>query len=261
MEARVLMMSTNNILSPANGKPIIVPTQDMVLGIYYMTRPREFAQGRGPRVLVSGRSPRRVRPRRGATFRPRSSAASTASARRPRWAASCSGTSSRARSASTPSTRCWTRSSSGNLIDLCYRLTGEKETVLLADRIRSLGLHARDQGRHLHRAEGHDHPAQEAGVPRLRAEGSGGDREPVPGRSDHRRRALQQGDRHLGGGHREGRRRDDAADLPGRGHAARTRKASARRASSPRSTPSTSWPTPAPAAPPSRSASWPVCAA
>ena len=43
LEARVLMMSTNNILSPANGKPIIVPTQDMILGIYYMTieRPGE----------------------------------------------------------------------------------------------------------------------------------------------------------------------------------------------------------------------------
>lgn len=37
LEARVLMMSTNNILSPANGRPIIVPTQDMVLGLYYMT--------------------------------------------------------------------------------------------------------------------------------------------------------------------------------------------------------------------------------
>ena len=37
LEARVLMMSTNNILSPANGKPIIVPSQDMVLGLYYMT--------------------------------------------------------------------------------------------------------------------------------------------------------------------------------------------------------------------------------
>ena len=47
MEARTLMMSTNNILSPASGKPIIVPTQDMVLGIYYMTRPREFAHGEG----------------------------------------------------------------------------------------------------------------------------------------------------------------------------------------------------------------------
>ncbi|HKI50113.1 MAG TPA: DNA-directed RNA polymerase subunit beta', partial [Desulfobacteria bacterium] len=40
IEARVLMMSTNNILSPANGDPIIVPSQDIVLGIYYMTRER-----------------------------------------------------------------------------------------------------------------------------------------------------------------------------------------------------------------------------
>jgi len=45
MEARVLMMSTNNILSPAHGKPIIVPTQDIVLGLYYMTRERQFAFG------------------------------------------------------------------------------------------------------------------------------------------------------------------------------------------------------------------------
>jgi len=45
MEARVLMMSTNNILSPANGRPIINPTQDIVLGLYYMTRERPFAKG------------------------------------------------------------------------------------------------------------------------------------------------------------------------------------------------------------------------
>ena len=45
MEARVLMMSTNNILSPANGKPIIVPSQDIILGLYYMTRERPFAKG------------------------------------------------------------------------------------------------------------------------------------------------------------------------------------------------------------------------
>ena len=37
LEARVLMMSTNNILSPANGKPIIVPSQDMILGLYYLS--------------------------------------------------------------------------------------------------------------------------------------------------------------------------------------------------------------------------------
>ncbi len=47
MEARVLMMCTNNILSPAHGKPIIVPSQDIVLGIYYMTRERAFAKGEG----------------------------------------------------------------------------------------------------------------------------------------------------------------------------------------------------------------------
>ena len=47
MEARVLMMSTNNILSPAHGKPIIVPTQDIVLGLYYLTRERVLAQGEG----------------------------------------------------------------------------------------------------------------------------------------------------------------------------------------------------------------------
>jgi DNA-directed RNA polymerase subunit beta' len=45
MEARVLMMSTNNILSPANGKPIIVPSQDIVLGLYNLTRERPFARG------------------------------------------------------------------------------------------------------------------------------------------------------------------------------------------------------------------------
>ena len=47
VEARVLMMSTNNILSPANGKPIINPTQDIVLGMYWMTRVRPAARGTG----------------------------------------------------------------------------------------------------------------------------------------------------------------------------------------------------------------------
>ena len=47
LEARTLMMSSNNILSPANGEPIIVPTQDVVLGLYYMTRERVDARGTG----------------------------------------------------------------------------------------------------------------------------------------------------------------------------------------------------------------------
>lgn len=47
IEARVLMMSVNNILSPASGKPITVPTQDMVLGVYYLTKKRKDAKGEG----------------------------------------------------------------------------------------------------------------------------------------------------------------------------------------------------------------------
>ncbi|HBM39146.1 MAG TPA: DNA-directed RNA polymerase subunit beta', partial [Sulfitobacter sp.] len=47
LEARVLMMSTNNVLSPANGAPIIVPSQDMILGLYYTTLEREGMPGEG----------------------------------------------------------------------------------------------------------------------------------------------------------------------------------------------------------------------
>ncbi len=47
LEARVLMMSTNNILSPANGKPIIVPTQDIILGLYYLTMQFDGQPGEG----------------------------------------------------------------------------------------------------------------------------------------------------------------------------------------------------------------------
>ncbi|GMQ96764.1 MAG: DNA-directed RNA polymerase subunit beta' [Gammaproteobacteria bacterium] len=47
LEARALMLSSNNILSPANGEPIIVPTQDIVLGLYYMTRESVNAKGEG----------------------------------------------------------------------------------------------------------------------------------------------------------------------------------------------------------------------
>ncbi|MBN9126602.1 MAG: DNA-directed RNA polymerase subunit beta', partial [Nitrosospira sp.] len=47
MECRTLMMSTNNVLSPANGEPIIVPSQDIVLGLYYTTREKVNARGEG----------------------------------------------------------------------------------------------------------------------------------------------------------------------------------------------------------------------
>src|SRR5678810_561089 len=47
LEARTLMLSSNNILSPANGEPIIVPSQDIVLGLYYITREKMGARGEG----------------------------------------------------------------------------------------------------------------------------------------------------------------------------------------------------------------------
>ena len=50
LEARALMMSTNNILSPANGEPIINPTQDIVLGLYYMTRDKVNVKGDGKSI-------------------------------------------------------------------------------------------------------------------------------------------------------------------------------------------------------------------
>ena len=53
LEARVLMMSTNNILSPANGKPIIVPSQDIVLGLYYLSLEKEGEPGEGHTISDS----------------------------------------------------------------------------------------------------------------------------------------------------------------------------------------------------------------
>ncbi len=65
LEARVLMMSTNNILSPANGKPIIVPSQDMVLGLYYLSHREGGRAGRGHDALRHARGPPGPRCRRG----------------------------------------------------------------------------------------------------------------------------------------------------------------------------------------------------
>ncbi len=57
LESRVLMMATNNILSPANGDPIIGPTQDVVLGLYYMTLGKELMpKGRNLYLWMSMKS-------------------------------------------------------------------------------------------------------------------------------------------------------------------------------------------------------------
>ena len=66
LEARALMMSSNNILSPANGDPIIVPSQDVVLGLYYLTRERIGARGEG--MFFSRRAARCIAPTRAARW-------------------------------------------------------------------------------------------------------------------------------------------------------------------------------------------------
>ncbi len=138
MEARVLMMSTNNILSPAHGKPIIVPSQDIVLGIYYMTRERAFARGEGKRfaspeetraaydqgeVDLQAKIWVRMEGRRVETTVGRVLLYDIVPKRLPFDAVN----------------KVMDKKQLQGLIDLTYRLCGEKETVLLADRVRSMG--------------------------------------------------------------------------------------------------------------------------
>ena len=139
IEARVLMMSTNNILSPATGRPIIGPTQDIVLGCYYMTRERPAARGEGMRFANPDEV--RVRLRRGRGRAPRRD----------------QGAHGRARYVETTVGRVLLREivpgeipfeiinkvmdkkALGELIDQAYRRLGNKATVILADRLRTLG--------------------------------------------------------------------------------------------------------------------------
>ena len=166
MEARVLMMSTNNILSPASGKPIINPTQDIVLGLYYATRERKFARGcfrDGSFTIKDGvpsgylrgvySSPDEVRMaydhgeltiHTGVKVRIVDTDPETGK--------------SRTRLLATTVGRClvgealppempfelvnkaMSKKALSELIDACYRKHKNKETVLLADRLRSMGF-------------------------------------------------------------------------------------------------------------------------
>ena len=148
MEARVLMMSTNNILSPANGRPIILPSQDIVLGLYYMTRERTFARGE----FREGKTPTMLH----GVF---------ASIEEVRMAYDHGELDLQAaikvriggelvlttvgrvllyeivpkKLAFKLVNRVMGKKQLGDLIDSCYRAFGQKETVLLADRLRQLG--------------------------------------------------------------------------------------------------------------------------
>ena len=71
LEARVLMMSTNNILHPANGSPIIVPSQDIVLGLYYLSMHARQGAGRRHAARLDRRGRARARRRRASRCMPR----------------------------------------------------------------------------------------------------------------------------------------------------------------------------------------------
>jgi DNA-directed RNA polymerase subunit beta' len=138
MEARTLMMSTNNILSPANGKPIIVPTQDMVLGIYYMTRPREFARGEGM-TFASPDEARSAYDQGAVELQAKIKCRMDGKVYETTIGRVILSEIVPKRVGFDEVNKVLDKKQLGALIDTCYRLTGEKETVLLADRIRSFG--------------------------------------------------------------------------------------------------------------------------
>ncbi len=139
IEARVLMMSTNNILSPANGKPIIVPTQDIILGLYYMTSDRLSQKGEG--MVFS--SPTEVRQaydtgvvdlhaRILCRFRGKREDTTVGRILLSEVLPEQIGFSH--------INRLQTKKDVAKLIDLVYRSCGTKETVIFADRLMSTGF-------------------------------------------------------------------------------------------------------------------------
>jgi DNA-directed RNA polymerase subunit beta' len=139
MEARVLMMSTNNILSPAHGSPIIVPSQDIVLGCYYMSRERRFAKGEG-KIFSSLTELRQAYDAGVADLqakvkvRVKGKIVDTVVGRALIYEMVPEGIPFKAVN------RVLDKKSLAGIIDTCYRVGGQKKTVLLADRLRTLGF-------------------------------------------------------------------------------------------------------------------------
>jgi DNA-directed RNA polymerase subunit beta' len=208
LEARALMLSSNNILSPANGDPIIVPSQDVVLGLYYLTRERAGAKGEGmisPTCARCTARTRRARP----TCMPRSGSASRvgpAGPRQPEAEAPAGEDHHRARAAvraaaarplvrpREPGHDEEARAGGHQLLLPRARPQGDRDLRRPPD---VHGLLVRDPRRDLDRRGRHDGPAAEDEDPVVRREGSEGDPGPVRVRPRHERRALQQGRRHL----------------------------------------------------------------
>ena len=148
VETRVLMMSTNNILSPANGKPIIVPSQDMVLGTYYMTRERVGALGED-KIFASPQEVR-IAYDHGAVdmqarIKVRVREFDGDQSEVPKLTETTVGRII-LREVLPPQVpfsainKVMNKKELSNLIDVCYRLAGNKETVILADRLKETGF-------------------------------------------------------------------------------------------------------------------------
>ncbi len=150
LEARVLMMSTNNILSPANGKPIIVPSQDIVLGLYYMTMLREDEPGEGMMFADIGEIQQALDAgvvSLHARIIGRYMAATEDGGAEPRRAETTPGRMlvsellpRHPRIDFDLVNKLLTKKEISNVIDAVYRHCGQKETVIFADRLMGLGF-------------------------------------------------------------------------------------------------------------------------
>src|SRR5690242_16841661 len=151
LEARVLMMSTNNILSPASGKPIIVPSQDIVLGIYYITLEREGEAGEGSLFSDIGELEHALHSRTlsmHARIKARLEAYDDKGELASRVVETTPGRILLAqilpKHPSLPFSlinRLLTKKDLQNVIDTVYRHCGQKETVIFADRLMGLGFY------------------------------------------------------------------------------------------------------------------------
>jgi len=138
VEARVLMMSTNNVLGPAHGKPIIVPSQDIVLGLYYLTRERPFARGTG-RIFSSPDEVRHaydsdlVDLQASIKVRVAGKTEPTTVGRVLLYDVCPEGLTF------AHVNKVMTKKHLGGLVDECFRLCGNKATVILSDKLKDLG--------------------------------------------------------------------------------------------------------------------------
>jgi DNA-directed RNA polymerase subunit beta' len=150
LEARVLMMSTNNILSPANGKPIIVPSQDIVLGLYYITFSRDDEKGQGMVFATIGEIEQALEAKSITLHTKIKARYHTVDADNKPIITRVETTAGRMllseilpRHPMLPFSlinRVLTKKDITNVIDSVYRHCGQKETVLFADRMMGLGF-------------------------------------------------------------------------------------------------------------------------